>query len=162
MRAIALAVWLIISAGLPVAAQEAVFIIRHAEKELSGADPSITKAGKLRAAAWAKMLRHVGLDVVFTSDAKRTRQTGEIIAASLGLPLHARNRADTAGLTDTLSFDHEEDVVLIVAHAETIPGILQNLGVSGNIKVSQADFANLFIVAQPGSDKARLLRLQMP
>ena len=72
------------------------------------------------------------------------------------------NRADTAGLTDTLSFDYEEDVVLIVGHAETIPGILQNLGVSDNIEVDQTDFSNLFLLFQPGSDEPRLVRLRMP
>ena len=162
MRVLALAFWLAISAGLPATAQEAVFIIRHAEKELGGDDPSITEEGKARAAAWADMLQHVGLDVVFTSDAKRTQQTGEIIAAKLGLPLNSMNRADTAGLTDTLSFDYEEDVVLIVGHAETIPGILQNLGVSDNIEVDQTDFSNLFLLFQPGSDEPRLVRLRMP
>jgi phosphohistidine phosphatase SixA len=162
MRAIALAAYLSISVGLPATAQEAVYLIRHAEQELSGNDPSITEAGKARAASWAKMLQYVGLDVIYTSDAKRTQQTGRIIADRLGLSLNSMNRAETVGLTDKLSFDHEEDTVLIVGHAETIPGILQNLGVSGNIEVSQSDFANLFMLFHPGADEVRLIRLRMP
>ena len=144
------------------AAQEAVYVIRHAEKELTGEDPSITNEGKARAAAWAEMLQHVGLDVVFTSDAKRTRETGDIIANKLELPAHVVERADTGGLTDLLSFDHEEDTVLVVGHAETIPGILKNFGAFNDLDISQTDFANLFIVLQPGSDDPRLIRLRMP
>ncbi|MFC6636999.1 hypothetical protein GV827_20845 [Sulfitobacter sp. JBTF-M27] len=144
------------------AAQEAVYVIRHAEKEISGEDPSITDEGKVRAAAWAEMLQHIELDVVFTSDAKRTQETGNIIANSLELPIHAIDRWDTAGLIDLLSFDHEQDTVLVVGHAETIPGILAGLGVFTNIEIIQSDFANLFIVLQPGADDPRLIRIRMP
>lgn len=144
------------------AAQEAVYVIRHAEKELIGEDPSITGDGRVRAAAWAEMLQHIELDVVFTSDAKRTRETGNIIANSLELPTHEVDRTDTAGLIDLLSFDHEQDTVLVVGHAETIPGILEGLGVFTNIDISQTDFANLFIVLQPGADDTRLIRIRMP
>ena len=143
-------------------AQEAVYVIRHAEKELSGDDPAITAEGEVRAAAWAEMLEHAELDVVFTSDAKRTQQTGEIIAKKLGLPLNSVSRTDTAGLIDALSFDHEEDTVLVVGHAETIPGILGSLGTFEDVDISQTDFANLFILLRPGAEEPRLIRMRMP
>lgn len=66
------------------------------------------------------------------------------------------------GLIDLLSFDHEQDTVLVVGHAETIPGILEGLGVFTNIDISQTDFANLFVVLQPGADDTRLIRIRMP
>jgi hypothetical protein len=72
------------------------------------------------------------------------------------------NRDDTAALIDTLIFDHEEDTVLIVGHAETIPGILENLGASADIEISQSDFANLFILIDTGADQTRLIQMQMP
>lgn len=148
--------------SLTAAAQESVYVIRHAEKELTGEDPSISDDGRARAAAWAEMLQHVDLDVVFTSDAKRTQETGTIIANILKLPTHAVDRADTSGLADVLSFDHEEDTVLVVGHAETIPGIIESLGAFNDIDISQTDFANLFIVLQPGGDDPRLIRMRMP
>ena len=144
------------------AAQEAVYVIRHAEKELTGDDPSITPEGEARAAAWAEMLQNVELDVVFTSDAKRTQETGNIIANRLGLPIHSVDRADTTALIDMLSFDHDDDTVLVVGHAETIPGILESLGAFNEIEISQSDFANLFILLQPEADEPRLIRMRMP
>ncbi len=152
----------VMTVSFAAAAQEAVYVIRHAEKELTGADPSISEEGKARAAAWAEMLQHVELDVVVTSDAKRAQETGNIIANRLGLPTHSVDRADTTGLTDVLSFDHEEDTVLVVGHAETIPGILESLGAFNEIAISQTDFANLFILLQPGADEPRLIRVRMP
>jgi len=153
---------LAIIVSFPAAAQEVVYVIRHAEKEIIGEDPSITDEGKARAAAWAEMLQHAELDVVFTSDAKRTQETGAIIAEILELPTHSVDRADSTGLTDVLSFDHEEDVVLVVGHAETIPAIIESLGAFNEIEISQTDFANLFIVVQPGGEELRLIRMRMP
>ena len=143
-------------------AQEAVYVIRHAEKELTGDDPAITAEGEARAVAWAEMLQNVELDAVFTSDAKRTQETGKIIANRLGLLTHSVDRADTTGLIDMLSFDHEEDTVLVVGHAETIPGILESLGAFNNIEISQTDFANLFILLQPDAGEPHLIRMRMP
>ncbi|WP_417733430.1 phosphoglycerate mutase family protein [Roseovarius sp.] len=144
------------------AAQEAVYVIRHAEKELTGDDPSITDEGEARAAAWAEMFQNVELDVVFTSDAKRTQETGNIIANRLGLPTHSVDRADTAGLIDMLSFDYDESTVLVIGHAETIPGILESLGAFNEIEISQSDFANLFLLLPTDTEEPHLIRMRMP
>lgn len=40
------------------AAQDVAYVVRHAEKELTGDDPSITVEGRARAAAWAEMLQN--------------------------------------------------------------------------------------------------------
>lgn len=143
-------------------AQVAVYVIRHGEKESSGADPALTEAGRDRAAAWAEMLRPSALKIVLTSDAKRTQETGGIIAGSLGIPHKALPLQDVAGLADLIEFDHDEDNVLIVGHAETIPGILSSLGSPTAVAISQDDFANLFVLVRLGTDEPQLIRLRMP
>ena len=151
--------------GVPASqafAEAAVYIIRHGEKELTGADPALTEAGRERAAGWAEMLRAVDLKIILTSDAKRTRETGGIIARSLGIPHKALPVQDVAGLTDLIDFDHEDDNVLIVGHTETIPQILSNLGSIENVEINQSDFANLFILARQETDEPQLIRLRMP
>ncbi len=148
--------------GLPATAQETVYLIRHAEKELSGSDPALTPAGRQRAADWADMLRNVGLDKIFTSDALRTRETGGIIATALDLPRSALPRRDIVGLIDTLEFDHAEDTILVVGHAETIPGILESLGASESLSIEKDEFDNLFILVRPASAESALIHLRMP
>ena len=154
----------LLSAGLTsqASAQAAIYVIRHGEKEPSGADPALTATGREQAAAWAEMFEFSALKIVLTSDAKRTRETGGIIAGSLGIPQKALPLQDVAGLADLIEFDHEEDNVLIVGHAETIPGILSNLGSSATVEISQSDFANLFILVRQGTDEPQLMRLRMP
>mgnify|MGYP001554835021 CR=1 FL=1 len=68
-----------------VNAQEVLFIIRHAEKEVTGDDPGLTQEGRARSAAWASLLGHAEIDHVITTDARRSQQTGDIIAQVLGL-----------------------------------------------------------------------------
>jgi broad specificity phosphatase PhoE len=148
--------------GFAAAAQEAVYLIRHGEKELSGTDPALTPEGRLRAADWAKMLGYVGIDVIITSDALRTQETGGIVADSLGLQTSSLPRGDVAGLVDTLEFDHEDNTVLVVAHAETIPRILEYFGVLEDIDIDQDEFANLYVVLKPSSDDPKFIRMLMP
>ena len=126
MRAILLAVYLSIFVGLPAIAQEVVYLIRHAEKELSGNDPSITEQGRARAGAWAEVLQYVGLDVVFTSDAKRTQQTGQIIADKLGLSLNSVNRTDTAFPVGTVSIPADK----LHVHVELPIGVVNRRAVT--------------------------------
>lgn len=162
MRLLCAGLILNLATGIAASAQEAVYLIRHGEKELSGTDPALTPEGRLRAADWAEMLRNVGFDVIITSDALRTQETGGIIANVLGLETHALPKGDVAGLVDSLEFDHEEEIVLIVAHAETIPQILEYMGVLENVTIDQSEFANLFIVLKSSSDSSTYIHLLMP
>ena len=54
-------------AALPAAhAQDAVYLIRHAEQVLDVEDPPLTDVGQQRAQAWAGILRDAGIKVVYT------------------------------------------------------------------------------------------------
>ena len=162
MRIFCIGLLVFVATSFSVAAQDAVYLIRHSEKELSGADPKLTPEGRQRAAEWAVMLQHVGISAIITSDAQRTQETGGIIADELGLSTSALPKGDTAGLVDVLEFDHEADTVLIVAHAETIPRILEGLGVLEDTNIDESDFANLFVVLGPSSDAPVYVHLLMP
>ncbi len=141
-------------------AQEAVFLIRHAEKA-DGEDPMITEAGRARALRWAGMVADAGIDKVFTSTARRTMETGALIADALGVDTEALDPRDTAGLIDLLSFDHEEDRVLVVGHTETIPDILTYLGATDPVEMPLDDFARMFVVF-PNDGEPVVLDLRMP
>jgi broad specificity phosphatase PhoE len=70
MRKFSIGLLLFVATSFSAAAQDAVYLIRHCEKELSGADPALTPEGRQRAAKWAVMLQHVGLDALITSDTR--------------------------------------------------------------------------------------------
>lgn len=146
----------------PAAAQETVLVIRHAEKAAGNDDPALTEAGRARAQAWAEMFAGSGIDIVITSDARRTRETGSVIASALDVERTETPMADIATLMDLLTFDYAEDTVLVVGHTETIPRILSDLGVFEMIEIDPHDFGSLFVVAPGAGDEPNLVRLRMP
>ena len=160
-RELALMLALACSGGA-AAAQETVFVIRHAEKEAQPDDPALTEAGRARSARWATMLAEAELDAVIHTDAVRSRETAGIIADALGVPHAEVGKADVAGLVDLLSFDHEEDRVLVVAHTETIPGIVRLLGADKPATIGLDDFATLFVLGAERDGARPLIRLTMP
>ncbi len=143
-------------------AQEAVYLIRHAEQVLDVEDPPLTDAGQQRAKAWAGILRDAGIKVVYTSKKRRTKQTGEPIAEALNIPLETMTRRDVAGLVDRLRTRHADDAVLIVSHSRTIPKLLKELGHSEDVTIELDDYGNLFIIVPQGESDPLVLRLRYP
>ncbi len=150
-------------AALPAAlAQEAVYLIRHAEQVLDVEDPPLTDVGQQRAQAWAGILRDAGIKVVYTSKKRRAKQTGEPIAQALNIPLEVMSRRDVAGLVDRLRTRHADDAVLIVSHTYIIPKLVKELGHSEDVTIERDDYGNLFIVVPQSESDPLVLRLRYP
>ncbi len=142
--------------------QEVAFVIRHAEKESVGKDPALTVAGRGRAQDWSKMLKESGVEIVINTDARRSRETGKIIASELGVEQAEVSMADIAGLFDLLTFDYDDQNVLIIAHTETIPTILSRMGVRHKVDIAKDDYRNLFLVTSTAKDERSLVKLRLP
>ena len=100
-----------------------LFLVRHGETEwnalgkLQGhTDIELNQRGREQAHALAASVREIAIAAVWTSDLSRARQTGEIIAAALGLPapsvdaeLRERRFGVFEGLTrDECALHHRE------------------------------------------------------
>jgi broad specificity phosphatase PhoE len=145
----------------PVAyAQQAVYLIRHAEQAIDVDDPPLTEAGHRRAKAWASILRDAGIKMIYTSKKRRTMQTGEHIAQALTIPLETMPRGDVAGLVSRLRSRHANDSVLIVSHSQTIPKLVKELGYSEDGTIKREDYDNLFVIVPEGENDATVLRLR--
>lgn len=107
------------------------------------------------------MLAGAGIDKIFTSTARRTMETGAIIAKALDVETEALSPGDTTALLDMIGFDHEDGRVLIVGHNETIPAILAELGMSDPVQMSDTNFGRLFVVV-PGTDGLTVIDMSMP
>ncbi len=147
--------------ALPIAhAQQAIYLIRHAEQMLDVEDPPITRAGQQRAKAWANILRDADIKVIYTSKKRRTKQTGEPIAQALKVPLETMSRKDIAGLVDRLRTRHADDAVLVIGHTRTIPKLVKALGYSEDGTIQRGDYDNLFVIVPEGENVATVLRLR--
>lgn len=137
-----------VSIALAGSASPAVFIVRHAEKNLHvKEDPPLTRRGRQRAQDLARALRSLTLKAVYVTEYRRTRQTAQPTAEEFRLsPVQVK-----AGATQTLVHllrAHPQDDVLVVGHSDTIPELLKTLGVADGPKdeLSSQDYDNLFVV----------------
>lgn len=129
------------------------YFIRHAEKDRSNPsekDPHLTDKGHIRAQSWTSILQHIQFDAVYTTDYKRTKETGQPTATKNGLEIityDANTSFDEVFITAT-----KGKTILIVGHSNTIPDFVN--AVIGNKKyvdIDDANNGNLYIVTITGS-----------
>lgn len=138
-----------------------IFIVRHAEKALvPPKDPPLTPAGRARAAELAHVLGDVPLKAVYATEFKRTQATAAPVAKKAGLKVQLRESEKAAELAAELRRDHASDDVLVVAHSDTIGGLIEALGGPAGIgELPSGEYDNLFVVDLESST-ARLHRLR--
>ena len=61
-----------------------VILVRHAEKQSEGDDPSLTAAGKERALALVHVLGEMDVAAVYSTPYARTRETAQPLATGIG------------------------------------------------------------------------------
>jgi broad specificity phosphatase PhoE len=139
-----------------------VYIVRHAEKksgdQLSQAERKddrkvdLLPEGYARAEVLAWMLRDVDLDAVYSTDFKRTRMTVKPAAegAKLSVRTLESNPARAASMLRTNA--QAGKTLLICGHSNTIPALLEQIGVEIPEKILSG-YDDLFVVVL-GRDEA--------
>jgi len=148
------------SLGFPAKAQEAVFLIRHAERHLT-ADGGLTEKGRQRAERWANVFADADLDVIITSETARTRETAQPSSEKLGLPAQVIRRSERDKLIELLHGRYANDRVLIVGHSGTIPEILNRLGHPEKVYIRKSDYNDLFVARPSGDGSISVVRLNI-
>ena len=149
-------------ASSSVNAQETVFIIRHAEQELTGLrDAGLRPEGRERATDWATILRPSGLDLVVTTEIQRSRATGAIIAEALGVPRVEFSKGGSLAIAEFLQENYPEDVILVVGHSGTIPKLLRSFGYPDTFPINRAAYGWLFIVTPLENGPPAVARLNV-
>lgn len=145
----------------PVAAQEVLFLIRHAERDWSSDDAGLVDAGRARAVAWADVLADAGIDLIITSEMTRTRETGQLISDQLEVPTLIVPRDAPKGLIELLQTEYSDDRVLVVGHSGTIPDILWRLGYKKLVVLLKSDYNDLFVVRSNEGGEVDVVRLNI-
>ena len=162
VRTPVLAVIVTLAAGLttPTPAQEAIFVVRHAE-QTAPPDVVLTAAGHRRAAALALRLKDARINVIFTTTAVRTRETAEPTARALGLTPKVVAPQDIDGLVQRIKTEHAQDRVLIVNHSLNLPALLRALGHRDPPVIGPDDYDHLFIIVPRADGSPTVLTLRM-
>jgi phosphohistidine phosphatase SixA len=134
-----------------------VILVRHAERQPSGADPSLTAAGKRRASLLAAMFAGSGVTAIFTSAAGRTKQTAAPLAAKVGVA--PRQIDDSTALAKGQILAGGACVV-VVGHSNTVPEFIEALGGPSDVVIGEHEFDHLFVLTVKPPAAASLLRFR--
>jgi phosphohistidine phosphatase SixA len=143
-----------------------VFVIRHAEKKLQPQDADgLTPAGVKRAELLARMLAESGISVACCSQAQRAQQTLVPLKTALGAKLSINTVAiggpgqpgkHVNEIVGVVQNQQPDAIVAVVSHSDTVPLILEKLGV-GTIKpIKDSEFDRLFVLIDGPTGKTLL------
>ena len=123
-----------------------VYIVRHAERVSEADTTDLSPAGKQRALVLADVLAKKGIDSIFTTPTRRTRQTAEPLSQRIGVPLVEYPARPGAAIINRIKSIRSK-TLLVVGHSNTILDIARGLGTQPTKNTIEAgDFDNLFRV----------------
>lgn len=143
---------LISACAVPFAGPDnySAYLVRHAEKE-PGRDPALSPEGRVRASALAERLAEAGLEVIFSTDFARTRETAGPIALKLGLPVLYYDPRNLEGLAEQIRT--ERRTALVVGHSNTTPGLAAALGGEAGGPITEAtEYDRLYVLHWRGAE----------
>jgi phosphohistidine phosphatase SixA len=150
----------LLAAARPVRAQEAIYVVRHAERADQSADSALSTEGIGRSYRLRDMLRDAGITSIFTTELRRTIDTAAPLAAAIKVTPHQEPAADAPALAAKVVASGARARVLVVGHSNTVPALLRALHVDTAITVADDDYDDLFIVVPRKDDRPLLLRLK--
>ncbi len=149
---------LVVGPGLSSAhAQEAIFVVRHAERLDSSSDSPLSAEGRVRAARLAQLLRDAGITAIYVSEFRRTAQTAQPLADLLKLPLVKTPAADEPALLSKLRASGPRARVLVVSHSDRMPALLHDLRDPHDVTIAANQYDDVFLVVPRDSPGASLV-----
>lgn len=150
------------------AGQQAIILVRHAEKATDANEPGVplSEAGRARAARLARLLADAGVTAIYATETDRARQTAGPLARERKVEVRTYSPRDSAGklapqlLLDRLKKDDAGGVVLVVGHQNTVPDLLAALGHAEKVEIGEKQFDDLFIVVPKVGGAPAVLRLK--
>jgi len=153
---------LVLAVLLPTAVwaqQTTVYVVRHAEKDLSNPsekNPALNAEGLKRAEDLLKALSKEEITVIYSTNYNRTRQTAKPLAEKKGVTIQDYAPADFSGLAARIKSECAGKSVLVVGHSNTVLKIVEALGGQAPVQElnEEKDYDYLFKVVLDPQGKA--------
>ncbi len=126
------------------------YIVRHAEKD-TGKNPVLTAEGYFRSGDLYRALKNKQIHKIYVSQFRRTQLTADSLRIYQKIDtLHYL--ADTSGIdliNKIIGQNHHRKNVLIIGHSNTIPVIVQKLGITDFLpnELPDHEYDNLYLIA---------------
>jgi len=143
-----------------------IIFVLHADKAASPIDnPGLSAAGPRRAAELSRQLVDAdvvaGVDAEYSTRYKRSQETARAVADALDLPINTYDVDDTEEILETILKRHKGKIILVVAHGNTVPVLIANLGASKKVPpIAEAEYDNIYIISIPWFGKTKTIRLR--
>ncbi|AWV07768.1 phosphoglycerate mutase family protein [Marilutibacter maris] len=141
-------------------------VVRHAEKQTGTAaasDPSLTDAGRQRAARLAASLAEDPVVAVYATPYRRTRDTALPTAHMHGLQITEYDpRQPAPALVDALRDAHPRGTVLVVGHSNTAPAIAAALCACEVAAMGEDEYDHRYLIDIDGDGRVRLSDIPLP
>ncbi len=137
------------------AAATTVYVVRHAEKDISNPhdqDPDLNDEGKARAEALRALLQDVELNALYATRYARTKSTLRPLAEERNLEIATYSANDFLGLKERLLQDHAGQQVVVAGHSNTVLPLVQAFGAKSNMShIPETQYGYIFKVTMtPG------------
>ena len=160
LRAVVMAAALFGAAAPSLLAQQAVVLVRHAEKADDSDDPPLSKQGQLRAESLASLLAGAGVKGIFVTQYRRTGLTAAPLASRTKVAPVSLHSDAVDELVGRLRAEHAADVVLCVGHSGSLPKIIKAYGYPDPVEIGHDEYDSLFVLVPRAGQPPSLLRLK--
>ncbi len=117
-------------------------------------------AGRARAAKLADLLKDAGITTIYVTQWQRTAETAKPLAERLKITMQPLTAADTATIVARVRAAAPTDRVLVVAHGDTLPVLLKELGYPEPVTIGDQEFDSLFVLVPRDKQAAVGVRLR--
>ncbi|WP_088332465.1 phosphoglycerate mutase family protein [Lacimicrobium sp. SS2-24] len=139
-------------------ADYSLYVLRHAHKQADGtSDPALSEAGQAQAERLATLLHQAGIQRIYSTDYRRTRETVLPLSQQLGVDIR---QYDPRRL-DVLAMELRQlqKNVVVVGHSNTTPELVKLLGGEAEA-MSESDYGDVYQLNVSG-DNVLTVRLSL-
>lgn len=145
----------------PAISAATIILVRHAERiSTMSADALLTPAGEERARVLAEVLKDAKIQRIYVTEVRRTQQTAQPTADRLHLKPIVIAKKDIDALVNQLRMAGENETVLVVGHADTVPLIIERLGAGPVPAFRDAEYDRMTVVFVDGTGRAQVVTLR--
>lgn len=136
-----------------------LFLVRHAEKAATPADPALSECGKLQAKALATLLKEVSLPQIYHTPYQRTTMT----AQALLQPGRALQSYDPAKLAEfSKKLQQQQQSAVVVGHSNTTPQLAALLSAKDIAPLTESQYGVIYQLTFNDNQLQSLNQLQLP
>jgi len=152
-------VWLLLAAVFAnstfAADNYSIYLVRHAEKQKEGKNPSLTHCGQARAKQLASLLSQANISQIYSTKYQRTRQTANPLAIKQHIAVQNYNPRHLEQLS--IQLQQRKENSLVVGHSNTTPQLVELLSTQKMAPLTELDYQQLYQIQFIG--EARIVSL---